>query len=90
MFPRPDDGAWQREKAALDAADPESFGDTLYGITVGSEGIYRGTYTEDELVGWLQETKRDYPNTLVGTADSWNLWANGSMDAVIRSGIDLA
>lgn len=86
---RPDGGAWEKEKAALDAADPASFGDTVYGITVGSEGMYRGTYDAEELVGWIQETKKDYPKVLVGTADSWNCWANGSMDSIISSGLDL-
>jgi hypothetical protein len=34
----------------------------------------------------MQET---FPGALVGTADSWNGWANGSMDGIITSGIKL-
>lgn len=30
-----------------------------------------------------------FPKTLIGTADSWNGWANGSMDGIITSGIKL-
>lgn len=86
---RPDGGAYQKEKAAIDAADPTSFGDTLYGITVGSEGMYRGTYNAQELVGWIGEVQKSYPNTHIGTADSWNCWANGTMDSIITSGISL-
>lgn len=34
--------------------------------------------------------KKTFPNTKIGTADSWSSWNNGSMDAVIRGPIDLA
>jgi len=86
----PDGGAYDKEKAAVDAADPTSFGDTLYGITIGSEGLYRGTYQVDDLLGWISDMQKDYPNTQLGTADSWNCWNNGSMDSIINSGIQLA
>ncbi|KIX04861.1 uncharacterized protein Z518_05732 [Rhinocladiella mackenziei CBS 650.93] len=85
----PDGGAYEKEKAAVDDADPTSYGDTLYGITVGSEGMYRGTYTAEELVGWIGDMKQSYPDTKIGTADSWNCWANGTMDSIITSGLDL-
>ena len=87
---RPDEGAYDKEKAAVDEADPTSFGDTLYGITIGSEGLYRGTYQVDDLLGWISDMQKDYPNTQLGTADSWNCWHNGSMDSIINSGIQLA
>lgn len=51
--------------------------------------MYRGTYTADELVKWLGEMQSAYPNTAIGTADSWNCWANGTMDSIIQSGIKL-
>lgn len=85
---RPDGGAYAKEKAAIDAANPTQYGDTLYAITLGSEGIYRGTYSADDLVGWLKDMKNDYPDVTIGTADSWNGWANGSMDSIIRN-VDL-
>lgn len=85
----PDGGAYTKEKAAVDAANPTQYGDTLYGITIGSEGMYRGTYNGDELLGWISDMQKDYPNTQLGTADSWNCWYNGSMDSIITSGIQL-
>ncbi|KAL2430639.1 Glucan 1,3-beta-glucosidase [Exophiala dermatitidis] len=85
----PDAGAYEKEKAAIDKANPTSFGDTLFGITVGSEGIYRGTYNVEELLGWIQQMKQAYPKAAIGTADSWNSWANGTMDSIITGGVDL-
>jgi glucan 1,3-beta-glucosidase len=86
---RPDGGAYSREKKALVDADLEQYGDTVMGVTVGSEGIYRGTYSEPELLEWLDDMQSTFPDTLIGTADSWNGWANGSMDGIIGSGIKL-
>ncbi|KAK4940634.1 glycoside hydrolase 3 protein [Elasticomyces elasticus] len=85
----PDGGGYTKEKAAIDAANPASFGDSFYGITVGSEGIYRGTYTVEDLIGWIQDVRKSYPNAQIGTADTWNGWANGSMDSIITSDINL-
>jgi glucan 1,3-beta-glucosidase len=85
----PDGGSYNKEKKALVDAELESFGDTVYGITVGSEGIYRGTYSEKELLAWIEDMHKTFPNSLIGTADSWNGWANGSMDGIISSGIKL-
>jgi glucan 1,3-beta-glucosidase len=85
----PDGGAYGKEKAAIDAADVTQYGDTLYGITIGSEGLYRGTYHADDLLGWIADMQNSYPNTKLGTADSWNCWNNGSMDSIITSGIEL-
>ncbi|KAK5091080.1 glycoside hydrolase 3 protein [Lithohypha guttulata] len=81
---------YEKEKAPIVQANVEQYGDTLFGITVGSEGLYRGTYSEGELVSWIDDMKKTFPNTKIGTADSWSSWNNGSMDAVIRGPIDLA
>ena len=89
LLTRPDGGAYDKEKAAIDEANPTSFGDTLYGITVGSEGMYRGTYNAEELVAWIGDMQKSYPDASIGTADSWNSWANGSMDSIIPS-VDIA
>lgn len=86
---RPDGGAYSKEKAAIDAANPTSCGDTLFGITVGSEGMYRGTYDAQDLIGWISDVRKSYPNVSIGTADTWNCWANGTMDTIITSDIDL-
>lgn len=85
----PDGGAYDREKKALVDADLSSYSDTVFGISVGSEGIYRGTYSEEELLAWLADMEKTFPGTLIGTADSWNGWANGSMDGIINSGVKL-
>lgn len=85
----PDGGAYDKEKKPIQDADVEQYGDTLFGITVGSEGMYRGTYDAKSLIAWLGDMKSTFPNTKIGTADSWNCWNNGSMDSIITSGIDL-
>lgn len=85
----PDGGVYEKEKAPIVAANVEQYGDTLFGITVGSEGMYRGTYDAQSLIGWIQDMKKTFPNTKIGTADSWNCWNNGSMDGIIKSGLDL-
>ena len=85
----PDGGSYDKEKAPIVSADVEQYGDTLFGITVGSEGMYRGTYTATELTNWLADMKKTFSNTKIGTADSWNCWNNGSMDSIIKGGIDL-
>ena len=86
----PDGGAFDKEFAALQSANLGQYTDALYGITVGSEGIYRGTYSEQDLVGWIGQVASAFQGVQIGTADSWNSWANGSMDSVINSGISLA
>jgi len=85
----PDGGAYEKEKAPLVDADVEQYGDILFGITVGSEGMYRGTYDADDLINWITDMKETFPNTKIGTADSWNCWNNGTMDGIIKSGIEL-
>jgi len=90
LFNRPDGGSYEKEKAPIVAANVGQYGDTLYGITVGSEGIYRGTYQTSDLVGWILDMTSSFPGVAIGTADSWNSWQNGTMDTVITSGITLA
>ena len=85
----PDNGAYQAEKAPIENANVGQYGNTLYGITVGSEGIYRGTYTTSDLIGWISDMSSSFPGVTIGTADSWEGWANGTMDSVIQSGIKL-
>lgn len=85
----PDGGVYEKEKTPIVDANVEEYGDTLFGITVGSEGMYRGTYSQNELITWIGDMKETFPDTKIGTADSWNCWNNGSMDGIIKSGIDL-
>lgn len=84
----PDGGAYNKEKAPIVNAQVSQYGDTLFGITVGSEGMYRGTYNAKDLTGWLNDMKSTFPNVKIGTADSWNCWNNGSMDSIIKN-VDL-
>lgn len=53
-------------------------------MTVGSESLYRGDQTGDELAQKIREVKKLVPNLKVGTADSWNKYADGTADPVIR------
>ncbi|KAI9800780.1 MAG: glycoside hydrolase 3 protein [Piccolia ochrophora] len=59
--------------------------DQVRAVTVGSETLYRGNFTGDELVEMIKEVKALVPDTKVGTADSWHLYANGTADAVVKT-----
>ncbi|KAF1816948.1 glucan 1,3-beta-glucosidase-like protein [Eremomyces bilateralis CBS 781.70] len=63
--------------------------DQVYAITVGSETLYRGNFTGAELLEKIQTVKKIMPNTKVGTADSWNKYADGTADDVIRGKPDI-
>ena len=60
------------------------FPDQVYAVTVGSESLYRGNFTGDELADKIKEVKTAVPQFKVGTADSWNKYADGTADPVIR------
>jgi len=60
--------------------------DTIYAVTVGSETLYRGNFTGEELKGKIQTVKSKLPKGIkVGTADSWNKFADGTADALLSS-----
>lgn len=61
----------------------------VFAITVGSETMYRGTFTGPQLLAKINQVKQMFPGTLIGTADSWNKYADGTADAVIGGGVDL-
>lgn len=61
----------------------------MYAVTVGSETLYRGNFTGEQLLEKIQDIKSVLPNTKVGTADSWNKYADGTADAVIKGGVDI-
>ncbi|ODQ52251.1 glycoside hydrolase [Saitoella complicata NRRL Y-17804] len=69
-----------------------AFTSNVVGITVGSEVLYRGDLTPDELVSRIKEVKTTASGVgysgMVGTADSWNMWTNSSNNAVIEA-VDL-
>lgn len=60
------------------------FQDTIYAVTVGSETLYRGNFTGEELKGKIETVKKALPKGIkVGTADSWNKFADGTADAIL-------
>jgi glucan 1,3-beta-glucosidase len=70
-------------KAAVQAYSAQ-YAAQIYAVTVGSETLYRGNFTGDQLAAKIQDVKRAVPNLKVGTADSWNKYADGTADPVIR------
>lgn len=61
----------------------------MYAITVGSEALYRGDLTGPELLTKIKDMRDTFPNVKIGTADSWNKFADGTADAVIQGGVKL-
>merc|ERR1712137_1446330 len=69
-------------KAITDVAD--QYASTIYAVTVGSETLYRGNFTGEELKEKISTVKSALPSGIkVGTADSWNTFADGTADAII-------
>ncbi|KAI9710924.1 MAG: glycoside hydrolase 3 protein [Bogoriella megaspora] len=63
------------------------FPDSVYAVTVGSETLYRGNFTGAELNDKIKQVKSGLPSSIkIGTADSWNKYADGTADDVISSG----
>jgi glucan 1,3-beta-glucosidase len=56
----------------------------LLAVTVGSEALYRGDMTADQLVTKIAAVRQILPNTKLGTADSWNKFNDGTADPVIK------
>jgi glucan 1,3-beta-glucosidase len=63
--------------------------DQVYAITVGSETLYRGTFTGPSLMAKINDVKSQIKGFKIGTADSWNKYADGTADAVIKGGVDI-
>ena len=74
--------------AALQATVPGNE-DVIFGITVGSETLYRGNFTGEQLLSKIQQVQKLFPNVLIGTADSWNKYADGTADPLITGGVKL-
>ncbi|KAK2801998.1 hypothetical protein FQN49_008905 [Arthroderma sp. PD_2] len=62
-------------------------GAIITAITVGSESLYRGNFTGSELLTKIQEVQKLFPKVKVGTADSWNKYADGTADPLIKGGV---
>ncbi|KAL7621114.1 glycoside hydrolase 3 protein [Parahypoxylon ruwenzoriense] len=80
------DESFKADKAAV-VANAAKYKDQVYAITVGSESMYRGNFTGEELLSKIQDVKSAVGTGFkVGTADSWNKYADGTADAIITSG----
>lgn len=83
---RPDvEESFNNDLSAI-AAVAEEYSDTIYAVTVGSETLYRGNFTGDELKSKIEKVKSELPSGIkVGTADSWNKFADGTADPILGS-----
>lgn len=89
MLARPDtDESYSKDKAAVVQYAPQ-YPKQVYAITVGSETLYRGNFTGEQLLAKIQDVKKDVPQFKVGTADSWNKYQDGTADALIKGGVDI-
>jgi glucan 1,3-beta-glucosidase len=87
IWPDTDD-SFSQDKLAVAAYAPK-YPDQVYAVTVGSETLYRGTFTGEQLLGKINDVKSIVPNVKVGTADSYNKYADGTADALITGGVQL-
>ena len=87
VWPDTDD-SFNADKAAVSTYAPQ-YPDQVYAVTVGSETLYRGTFTGPQLFGKINDVKSILPNVKVGTADSWNKFADGTADALIKGGVEI-
>ncbi|KAI9819992.1 MAG: glycoside hydrolase 3 protein [Pycnora praestabilis] len=82
VWPDTDD-AFNADKAALQTYATQ-YTDILYAVTVGSEALYRGSLTAEQLNSSIAQVRSILPSTKIGTADSWNKYADGTADLVIQ------
>ncbi|KAF7899511.1 hypothetical protein EAF00_003847 [Botryotinia globosa] len=83
------DESFAADKAAVVKYAPQ-YSDQVYAITVGSESLYRGNFTGEQLLEKIQDVKKALNGDFkVGTADSWNKYMDGTADAVIKGGADI-
>lgn len=91
-----DDAHFAAEQTALKTYLPQMSISDLQGITVGSEALYRGDLTADQLASAINTIKQvlsglsdkngeSYSSLPVGSADSWNLWVDAYNNAAIEA-----
>lgn len=73
------DPSFQKDFAALKKVVPGSEA-VVEAITVGSETLYRGDLTGPQLHNYISAVRKHFPSITVGTADSWNKFADGTAD----------
>ncbi|KAF2667878.1 putative glucan 1,3-beta-glucosidase [Microthyrium microscopicum] len=82
------DTSYNADLSAITKNAP-NYADQVWGITVGSETLYRGNFTGAQLAAKMSAVKTATGGKFkIGTADSWNKYADGTADAVIKSGPD--
>ena len=90
QYDRPDtDDSYNKDKSALQSAISSKNAGSVYAITCGSEALYRGDMTAEALLTKINDMKKAFPNIKVGTADSWNKYADGTADPLIKGGVEL-
>ncbi|EMD00726.1 glycoside hydrolase family 17 protein [Baudoinia panamericana UAMH 10762] len=83
------DASYEADKSAIQQY-AEQYPNQVYAVTVGSETLYRGNFTGQQLLEKINDVKSVVPTGVkVGTADSWNKYADGTADAVIKGGVDI-
>ncbi|KAI7055951.1 hypothetical protein KC339_g18292 [Hortaea werneckii] len=79
-----DEQAWAADKASLAELVPQSR-ESVYGVTVGSEALYRGEISAQDLLVKIEEIRDLLPTVKwVGTADTWNVFVDGTADPVLE------
>ncbi|KAG0682781.1 glycoside hydrolase 3 protein [Pichia californica] len=95
VWPTPS-SKYELEKQALSTYLPTISKSTITSILVGSEALYRGDLTGDELASLISEIKsfisnindkdgNSYSDIPVGTVDSWNILVNGEAYSTIQA-----
>jgi len=73
------DASFAKDFAALKTAVP-GYESSVEAITVGSETLYRGDQTGPSLHNYIGLVANQFKTIPVGTADSWNKFADGTAD----------
>lgn len=76
--------SFEKDKSVIASVAPE-YVEELYGISVGSETLYREVFDGEQLLQKIVEIKNVLPEGIqrIGTADTWNKIVDGTADAVI-------
>jgi glucan 1,3-beta-glucosidase len=72
------------DKSVIAKIAPE-YVNELYGVSVGSETLYRKVFDGEQLLQKILEIKNVLPDEVhrIGTADTWNKIVDGTADAVV-------
>lgn len=76
--------SYSKDKSAIAAIAPEYLNE-LYGVSVGSETLYREVFDGEQLLQKILEVKSILPERVqrIGTADTWNKVVDGTADAIL-------